>query len=433
MNNNTSTIENLSAALVDARARTLALVEGLSKDQLIGEILPTVNPLHWEIAHTAYFHELWVLRHLGNQNPIFPEVDNLFDSISIQHDDRWNLALPNLDEIFAYMNDVLTAELLQLRNIELTKHTKYYYLLALFHEDMHNEAFMYTHQTNAYPKPVFVQKLNNPINEKNLKNEDIHIPGGTFKLGAERDSEFVFDNEKWAHEVTVAPFSMAKFAVSNEDFLSFVEASGYQNESYWCEAGWKWCCKNKLQHPIYWGKQGKQWYSRQFDEWIELSMQNAVIHISWYEANAYCNWAQRRLPTEIEWEFAAACDADQINNGVYKKRQLPWLDTDANRHANLDAINMGTVAVSAYADGDSKFGCRQMLGNVWEWTASDFLPYPGFSADCYTEYSRPLFGKTKVLRGGAWTTRTRMLRNTWRNCYAPDRNDIFAGFRTCAK
>jgi len=433
MDCNSTTVESLAAALVDARARTLALVEGLSKEQLIGQVLPTVNPLHWEIAHAAYFHEFWVLRHLGKQSPIFPEVDKLFDSISIQHDDRWQLVLPSLDEIFSYMNDVLNAELLQLRNIELNKQAKYYYLLALFHEDMHNEAFMYTHQTNAYPKPVFVQENKSYQAENNLVNEDIEIPGGAFMLGAERESDFVFDNEKWAHKVFLAPFKIAKFAVCNEEYLSFVEAGGYQEQAYWCDAGWKWRCENNLQHPTYWKQEHKQWFARQFDQWHALAMRNAVIHISWYEANAYCKWAKRRLPTEAEWEFAAACDPKQTNNGLFKKNQLPWDQTTAMHCANLDAAHMGTVPVDAYPAGDSALGCRQMLGNVWEWTASDFLPYPGFSSDCYTEYSRPLFANTKVLRGGAWTTRTRMLRNTWRDCYGPERNDVFAGFRTCAQ
>lgn len=433
MNSNTATIESLSAALVDARTRTLALVEGLNKEQLIGSILPTVNPLHWEIAHAAYFHEYWVLRHLGKQAPIFPEVDKLFDSISIQHDDRWQLSLPSLDEIFSYMHDVLNAELFQLRKIELTKQTKYFYLLAIFHEDMHTEAFMYTHQTFAYPKLNFTEENKHCESNATLANEDIKIPGGTFMLGAERDSDFVFDNEKWAHKISVAPFTIAKFAVSNEEYLNFVEAEGYQEQKYWDDAGWKWRCENNIAHPIYWKKDNKQWYARQFDEWLKLSMRNAVIHISWYEANAYCIWANRRLPTEVEWEFAAACDANKINNGLLHKRVLPWGETKTAPCANLDSKNMGPVAVDAYPEGDSAFGCRQMIGNVWEWTASDFQPYPGFSSDCYTEYSRPLFDKTKVLRGGAWTTRARMLRNTWRNYYSPDRNDIFAGFRTCAK
>ncbi len=433
MNNKHATVESLTVALLDARSRTLALVEGLNEQQLLGPILPTINPLRWEIAHAAYFHEFWVLRHLGQQQAIRPDVDALFDSISIQHEDRWQLQLPDLSDTFVYMNDVLQAELILLKQLELNDLTKYFYLLALFHEDMHNEAFTYTRQTLGYPIPSFIQENEKKELRKAPALEDIDIPGGTFLLGAERDGEFSFDNEKWAHEVTVAPFKIAKYAVSNKEYLEFVNADGYQNKKYWIDDGWKWRCERKLECPVYWKKDlDQRWYIRQFDQWNLLELTHAVIHISWYEAQAFCKWAYRRLPTEAEWEFAAACDPNEQENGMLQKRVFPWGNDLHNNYANLDSSNLGTAEVNAYPKGDSAFGCRQMIGNVWEWTDSTFLPYPGFSPDWYAEYSRPLFGHTKVLRGGAWTTRGRMLRNTWRNYYGPDRNDVFAGFRTCA-
>ena len=434
MNTTLATKNALAEALLDARSRTLALVEGLNKEQLIGPILPTLNPLRWEIAHTAYFHEFWVLRHLGKQAPILPHADELFDSISIQHEDRWQLQLPSLQETFIYMNNVLKAELLQLRKHELSDQKKYFYLLALFHEDMHCEAFTYTRQTLAYPAPKFITKKFNENTSESINGLDIEIPGGKFLLGADRNINFVFDNEKWAHEITIAPFRIAKYAVRNEEYLEFVEANGYETETYWDAEGWQWRSENNLTHPLYWKKDSDQkWYERKFDQWLELQANHAVIHISWYEAKAYCQWADRRLPTEIEWEFAAACGPDTKENGVFTKRVYPWGNELRDDCANFDGKTLGTANVNEYPHGDSAFGCRQMMGNVWEWTDSTFLPYPGFSPDCYTEYSRPLFATTKVLRGGAWTTRGRMLRNTWRNYYGPDRNDIFAGFRTCVK
>lgn len=434
MNNHHATVKNLTAALLDARSRTLALVEGLNEQQLLGPVLPTVNPLCWEIAHAAYFHEYWVLRHLGKQPVIRPDVDALFDSISIQHEDRWQLHLPSLGETFEYMSNVLHAELLQLKKIELNDTAKYFYLLALFHEDMHNEAFTYTRQTLGYSKPSYIQKNKKSELSSSHAQADIKISGGKFLLGAERNGEFIFDNEKWAHEVIVVPFKIAKYAVSNEDYLEFVEASGYQNEKYWSDVSWQWCCENKLEHPIYWKKDaGQKWTARQFDQWAILEPTHAVMHISWYEAQAFCNWANRRLPTEAEWEFAAACDPRNTINRVLQKRVFPWGNELRDNYANLDSVNLGTVAVDAYPQGDSAFGCRQMIGNVWEWTASTFLPYLGFSPDGYAEYSRPLFGQTKVVRGGSWATRGRMLRNTWRNYYGPARNDVFVGFRTCVK
>lgn len=429
MNYRLATKETIRAALLDARSRTLSLVEGLTEVQLIGPVLPTINPLKWEIAHVAFFHEIWVLRHLGGKKPIRPDADELFDSISIAHNSRWKLPLPNLNDTFTYMNDVLQAELFQLDNIEDNNYTKYFYLLALFHEDMHGEAFTYTRQTLAYPKPGFVKSKSQVFNENPLVIKDIEIEGGCFLLGAVREEEFIFDNEKWAHKVKVQPFKIAKYAVSNEEFLEFVDAGGYKDKKYWSDTSWKWRLEKQLEHPVYWKKDSDQnWYLRQFDQWQKLNKRHAVIHVSWYEAQAYCQWANRRLPTEAEWEYAAS----SIPRNSVQKNIFPWgnnLDLD---HINTDSVICGPLEVDALPSGDSQEGCRQMIGNVWEWTDTTFQPYPGFSPDWYSEYSRPLFGETKVLRGGSWATRGRMLRNTWRNYYGPDRNDVFAGFRTCA-
>ena len=156
--------------------------------------------------------------------------------------------------------------------------------------------------------------------------------------------------------------------------------------------------------------------------------------ICWHEARAYCRWAECRLPTELEWEVAAAGQPDASGDLSNEKRHYPWGDRKPVSHlANLDGSALGTIAVGALPESDSAFGCRQMIGNVWEWTENTFGPYPGFVPDMYADYSQPLFGKTKVLRGGAWTTRGRMIRNTWRTYYGPERNDVFAGFRTCAR
>lgn len=431
MNYQTATVDNISKALLDVRSRTLALVEGLNDEEMMGKVLPTVNPLKWEIAHAAYFHETWVLRHLGGQAAVNEKADELFDSINIQHEDRWDLPLPSLANTFEYMSSVLQYELELLRNIELDDYAKYFYLLALFHEDMHNEAFIYTRQTLSYPKPNFIKSRNYSILKSDHtvnRNEDISIPGGSFMLGAERKNEFIFDNEKWAHAVKVAPFKIAKFAVSNEQYLEFVEDDGYKKEKYWSDEAWRWRQIKNLQHPVYWKKDSNDnWYIKTFDVWESLRPSHAVMHVSWYEAVAFCKWSNRRLPTEAEWEFAAASNPNVAKDNHYEKIINPdGID------ANLDCTNLGTVNVAAFPKSDNAFGCRQMFGNVWEWTSSTFKPYPGFSPDWYSEYSRPLFEQTKVLRGGAWTTRSRMLRNTLRNYYGPDRNDVFAGFRTCA-
>ena len=180
---------------------------------------------------------------------------------------------------------------------------------------------------------------------------------------------------------------------------------------------------------MYWKREASgKWLRREFDRWLLLEPHHPIIHVCWFEAEAWCRWAGRRLPTEAEWEMAASWDPLAA-----RKRRYPWGDTlpDASR-ANLDGVTLGCLDVGSLSEGDAASGCRQMIGNVWEWTAGDFLPYPGFVADPYKDYSEPWFGSHKVLRGGGWATRSRLIRNTWRNFYEPHRRDVLAGFRTCA-
>ncbi|WP_426415289.1 selenoneine synthase SenA [Aestuariirhabdus sp. LZHN29] len=416
----------------DAHSRTLALIDGLSPQQLLGPRLPTVNPLHWEVGHAAYFYEFWVLRqHLG-QAPLRADADRLYDSITIAHDNRWDLPLPSMEETHHYMQQVLDRILACLASAH-DPTRDYLAQYAVFHQDMHNEAYTYTRQTLNYPAPGLGRPAPTALGSGVLEG-DVQIPGGRFMLGATEQEDFVFDNEKWAHPVDIEPFCIARTAVSNADYLGFVEAGGYQQQQYWDDEGWTWCRQSALKHPVYWRQSSSGWQQRQFDQWRPLPLHSALIHVCWHEAQAYCRWAGRRLPTEAEWEVAAS--AEPSIDGLTlspRKRRFPWGDSDPQPdHANLDGFALGTVDVGAYSAGDSAFGCRQMIGNVWEWTADRFGPYPGFTPDMYQDYSQPLFGTTRVLRGGAWPTRGRMIRNTWRTYYGADRNDVFAGFRTCA-
>lgn len=416
----------------DAQRRTRLLIEGLTTDQMMGPRLATVNPLLWEIGHAAYFYEYWILRqHLG-QPAGDPQVDRLYDSISIAHDDRWDLPLPDQDATLAYIDDVTERVVSALAEGDDARRD-YLAQYAVFHHDMHNEAYTYTRQTLAYPAPAIAPLTGGTA----LQDEavgDVSIPGGTFMLGADPDDGFVFDNEKWAHPVDVGAFSMARTAVSFEDYLRFVEAGGYHDRTFWDEQGWLWREASGLEHPCYWRSGSSGWQVRRFDQWYPLPLKAAIVHVCWHEAQAYCRWAGRRLPTEAEWEVAAAAEPSADGGSLAStKRRFPWGEgAPGPGQANLDGHALGTIDVNALPGGDSAFGCRQMIGNTWEWTQDTFGPYPGFEPDMYQDYSQPLFGITRVLRGGAWATRGRMIRNTWRTYYGPDRNDVFAGFRTCA-
>ena len=423
----------LIAQMADARARTLALVDGLDAAQLMGPRLAIVNPLRWEIGHTAYFYEYWVLRrHLAEASGR-ADADRLYDSITIAHDDRWDLPLPSLPDTLAYMRQVQERVAAHLANDPPDPRRDYLAQYAVFHEDMHTEAFTYTRQTLAYPTPTIGVAADPAWRAGGLAG-DAEVPGGEFRLGAEPDDGFCFDNEKWAHPLEVRPFRIARAAVSNAEYAAFVDDGGYRRRELWDDAGWAWRDERGLDHPVYWRRGADGWEVRRFDCWVALPPHAAVIHVSWHEAQAYCRWAGRRLPTELEWEVAAAGEPTADGNALApRKRRFPWGDAPPTPAlANLDGGALGTIDVGALPAGDSAFGCRQMIGNVWEWTDTVFGPYPGFTPDMYQDYSQPLFGTTRVLRGGCWATRGRLIRNTWRNYYGPDRNDVFAGFRTCA-
>jgi iron(II)-dependent oxidoreductase len=392
-----------------------------------------VNPLRWEIGHAAYFYEYWVLRrHLGEAAGR-PDVDQLFDSIHIAHDTRWDLPLPSLPETFAYMGGVLDRVRGHLEQDGPDPERDYLAQYAVFHEDMHTEAFTYTRQTLGYPAPR-IGLAHDAAWEAGPLAGDVDVPGGEFRLGAEPGDGFVFDNEKWAHPVEVQPFRIARAAVRNADFAAFVDDGGYRREKLWDPEGWTWRRASGLEHPVYWRRGAEGWEQRRFDRWERLAPNAAIIHVSWYEARAWCRWADRRLPTELEWEVAAAGEPTADGTALAPtKRRYPWGDAPPDlTRANLDGGALGTIDVGALPAGDSAFGCRQMIGNAWEWTDTVFGPYPGFTPDMYADYSQPLFGETRVLRGGGWATRSRLIRNSWRNYYGPDRNDVFAGFRTCA-
>jgi iron(II)-dependent oxidoreductase len=442
----------LCSALQEARARTLELIADLNKEQMLGPRLTIVNSPLWEIGHVAFFQEYWVLQQARQQLPILSNGEELYDSARVAHDRRWDLPLPSREETIDYMQQVLSRVINKLQNDASSAATKpydevYFLHLALFHEDMHAEALTYTRQTLGYSVPRITishpatldhQEIDGgPANKSLDTNElgDAVIPGGRFWLGSPPDSAFVFDNEQWAHPVEVQPFSMSRTAVTNEQFAAFIAEGGYRRPELWSEAGWRWRKALTAEHPAYWQPLADgQWLRRNFDQLLPLEQNHPILHVNWYEAEAYCRWAGRRLPTEAEWEMAASAEPTSDGRALTgRKRQYPWGDDPPTpERANLDWRAMGCLPVDALPAGESAFGCRQMLGNVWEWTADDFYGYPEFVPGPYKEYSAPWFGDHKVLRGGCWVTRSRLIRNTYRNFYKPDRRDVWAGFRTCA-
>jgi gamma-glutamyl hercynylcysteine S-oxide synthase len=327
-----------------ARSRTRRVVDDLAGERELGPKLAIVNPPRWEVGHVGWFQEFWALRHGDERRAsILPNADALYNSATVPHDSRWDLPLPSFAETIAYRDQVLERVV---KSIEQGSADPYFVELAVRHEEMHAEAFYYTRQTLGYPAPA--------VQLKSGVSGDAEFSGGPFLLGAPRDQGFAFDNEKWSHPVVLEPFRMARRPVTYGEYRKFRE-------------------------PLY-CKDGRV---RRFDRWIPIADDEPVRHVSWHDAMAYCEWAGRRLPTEVEWECAALAGLENV-------------------------------------------------GHVWEWTVSAFLPYPGYLRDPYKEYSEPWFGTHKVLRGSSFATPPGVAHPRFRNFYTPDRADMFVGFRTCA-
>lgn len=423
-------VEPLAEALRDAREYTLGVYGHLADEQWRVPYLTHINPMLWESAHVGHFEEYWCLRH-GRSDPLPPcriaGGDATYDSRVVPHVTRWVIDFPPRRVMLDYLAEVRAAALAELERSR--PGGRYFHQLALFHEQMHHEAMLMTLQTLHLPAPSFYPVEERADHTGAADPIDIAVPGGAFRFGAEHDSaRFVFDNEKWARPVRVADFRMSSTCVTNEEFLAFVDAGGYSDRRWWNDAGWNWIRDEARTAPRDWRCDGGNWQQLWFDQWVPLDLDASVVCVSWHEANAYCRFAGRRLPTEAEWEYAAryglAGDAEAT----------AWEEDDVDpRSLVLDVRRLRPAAAASPGGGHSKLGFRHMIGNVWEWTATPFHGYPGFSADPYKEYSEPWFHHHYVLRGGSFATRRAMVTPRWRNFYRPERCDCFAGFRTCAR
>lgn len=439
--------DRLLEALSTTRERTLALIDSLSEDQLLLPYHPGVNPPLWEVGHAAFFYEVFILAALDGQPSFDPAMDDLWDSFHIEHRDRWQPGLfPGREQTRHYFNVVYDRIQARLESHVPTAQEVYLYRYAILHQNMHIESMIWGRQTVGYQAPPSCNVV--PLAGVDETSGDVAVPAGTYVMGMPVDSpdfattDFAFDNEKPRYEVELDGFQIARTLVSNGDFLQFIASGGYERPEFWSFGGRKWLRTERdvalvygqsapvmevPRHPVYWRYLDGHWQEKLFDQWLPLDRDYPVTHVSYWEAEAYCNWAGRRLPTEQEWEAAALG-----NRPGSPFRRFPWGNEPDPSRVDMDARQMAQLPVSALPDGEGPFGCRQMLGTVWEWTDTQFLPYDGFTVDVYPYMSTLQFGDHKVTKGGSCATSSMLIRGTYRQAYLPQRSDVYTGFRTCA-
>ncbi len=413
---------------VDRRARSL--LDDLDESQLAVPYSRGINPPIWELGHVAFFYEYFLLRQLGGSEARMPGYDDVWDSFEISHRHRWTPGVvPEKERMLDYYCGVLGETRARLANEEISDHERYLFRYVIHHHHMHIESLLWGRQTLGYAPPIF-PGAEREVPKSTGISGDARVDGGEYFQGMPPLSPgvFSFDNERPGHRVTVEPFAISKTLVTNGEFLKFVDDGGYGQESLWDFGGRCWLAEGpggSREMPEYWGRQeGGTWQHRKFDRWEDLPLEAPIVHVSVWEAEAFCRWAGRRLPTEPEWE-AAARGLDQ--------KKFPWGGEvmDASR-VDMDGRLFATAPADAFIEGASGAGCLQMMGTVWEWTSTQFLPYAGFEIDMYHYMSVLQFGDHRVTKGGSCATCSSLIRNSYRQAYLPGRTDAFTGFRTCA-
>jgi iron(II)-dependent oxidoreductase len=405
-------------ALTEGRERTLALVAPLSDADVEAQHTAIMSPLAWDLAHIAAYEELWLVHRHGGQPLSRPELAAMYDAFETPRAVRGDLPLLDRAEALAYLEDVRD---------RVPEDDSFIHELVLRHEHQHGETMLQTIELARLSPPPAVPRAPRPVAPGGHTGlESVLVPGGRCIIGAPEHG-FSYDNERPRHHTDVRSFRIGRTPITNATYLTFVEGGGYERRPWWRAEAWAWKEEYDITHPEGWarGPDG-EWRRWTMDGWAPLDPDEPVVHLSWFEADAFARSIGARLPTETEWEKAATWDQE---SGT--ARPYPWGDEAADEsRANLDHGLLGPAPAGAYPDGAAPCGALGMLGDVWEWTASDFGGYDGFVAHPYREYSEVFFGSGyKALRGGSWATRARVAKPTFRNWDLPQRRQIFSGVR----
>ena len=422
----------ICSRLTEARARTLLLVSPLSDDDLRTQHDPLMSPILWDLGHIAHFEELWLTRNISGTIE-FSEMPGMYNPFEYPRATRAALPLPSLQALTQTAAEIRADALTVLADADLASphpllNDGFVYNMVLQHEYQHNETMLQTLQLKTgipYRAPRITTVARS---SRRALDHMVTIEGGTYAIGTD-DRSVAYDNERPRHAINVNAFEIDSAPVTNAKYAAFIANGGYTRGDLWSENGRTWLADSGAISPKYWDETSDGWTTRSMDAVSPLAADHPVSHVCYYEADAYARWAGKRLPTEQEWEIAASWDP-----AAAVPRPFPWGDEEPNALlANVDQLTFGTAPVGCYERNVSPLGCHGMIGDVWEWTSSDFAGYPGFVAYPYPEYSEAFFGtEYKVLRGGSWATRPGAVRNTFRNWDYPIRRQIFSGFR-CAR
>jgi iron(II)-dependent oxidoreductase len=422
--------DHLAAELARARARSAALTDAIDDGELVCQHSRIMSPLVWDFAHIGNQEELWLVRDVGGRDPVRADIDQLYDAFKHPRPDRPALPLLDPTETRRYLSEVRSKVLDVLDHVpmegrRLVEHG-FAFGMIVQHEQQHDETMLATHQLRTGPAALHALPPRPPRSRK-LPSE-VLVPAGEFTVGTSTEP-WALDNERPAHRVTTSAYWLDTAPVTNAQYQRFMVDGGYDDPRWWSQRGWAHRCEAALVGPQYWYRDGESWWRNRFGVIEPVPPDEPVVHVSFFEAQAYAAWAGKRLPTEVEWEKAARFDP-----ATGRSRRFPWGDEDPTpAHANLGQRHLQPAAAGSYPAGASPLGVHQLIGDVWEWTSSGFSDYPGFAPFPYREYSEVFFGGDyRMLRGGSFGTDTAVCRGTFRNWDHPVRRQIFAGFR-CAR
>jgi iron(II)-dependent oxidoreductase len=408
-------------SLEEARERTQAIVAGVSDEDLERVHSTLMSPLVWDLGHIAAFEDLWLVHRFGARPLLHEELTAVYDAFETPRAHRGDLPFLAPGEAREYLAEIRerTIEVIDERGVADVHE------MVLRHEHQHNETMFQTLQLARLPGYELDGLLDPPAAPTPSLTglEMVEIPAGPCAVGA-YDDGFAYDNERPRYYTETRNYLIGRSAITNATYLTFVEGGGYERREWWSDEGWAWKEEYDITKPGRWTADGREWRLGALEQ---RHPHGPVVHVSWFEADAFARSQGARLPTEIEWEKAATW-----NQPTGEALPYPWGDEPPipGVHANLDQLGGGPAPAAAYPAGASPSGCLGMLGDVWEWTASDFTGYPNFTAYPYREYSEVFFGPDyKVLRGGSWATRARVATPSFRNWDYPQRRQIFSGLR----